>query len=101
MIENFESGARKVVLGEGTTYISQLLVNGDTLSSGICFSTKPPIEESDFKFKGDEVIIEITNFQGAMSYLKSGIELLKTWEIEGLDKQFAELSRSLEVLTRK
>ena len=98
MIENYENGVRKVTLGEGTSFISQILVDGSEMSSGILFSNKPPVNA---EFHGDEVIIEITNFQGAMSYMKAVVELLKTWKIEGLDKQFDDLSNSLEMLTKK
>jgi len=98
MIEDFQNGLRKVILGEGTTYISQVLVNNDTTSSGICFSNKIPI---DNKFNGDEVIIEITNFQGAMSYIKPIIELLKTWEIEGMEDKYEELLKDIDLMIKK
>jgi len=98
MIEDFDNGLRKVTLGEGTAYISQVLVNNDTKSSGICFSNKMPI---DNEFNGDEVIIEITNFQGAMSYIKSIVELLKTWEIEGMEGIYENLLRDIDMMIKK
>ena len=98
MIEDFKNGVRKVTLGEGTTYISQVLVDGDTMSSGICFSSKMPINK---EFTGDEVIIEIVNFQGAMSYIKAIIELLKSWNIKGTEDKYEELLRDIDMIIKK
>ena len=98
MIENFKNGVRKVTIGEGTTYISQVLVDGDNMSSGICFSNKIPINK---EFIGDEVIIEITNFQGAMSYMRAVIELLKSWNIEGMENEYEELLRNIDMIINK
>jgi len=98
VIEDFKNGVRKVTLGEGTTYISQVLVDGDTMSSGICFSSKMPINK---EFTGDEVIIEIVNFQGAMSYIKAIIELLKSWNIKGTEDKYEELLRDIDMIIKK
>lgn len=98
MIGNFNNSIRKVTLGEGTTYISQVLVDGDTMSSGICFSNKIPLNK---EFVGDEVIIEIVNFQGAMSYMRAVIELLKSWNIEGMENEYEELLRNIDMIIKK
>ena len=98
MIGNFNNSIRKVTLGEGTTYISQVLVDGDTMSSGICFSSKMPINK---EFTGDEVIIEIVNFQGAMSYIKAIIELLKSWNIKGMEDKYEELLKNIDMIIKK
>jgi len=98
MIEDFKNGVRKVTLGEGTTYISQVLVDGDTMSSGICFSNKIPVNK---EFIGDEVIIEIVNFQGAMSYMRAVIELLKSWKIKGMEKEYEELLKDIDMIIKK
>ena len=98
MIGNFNNSIRKVTLGEGTTYISQVLVDGDTMSSGICFSNKIQINK---EFIGDEVIIEIINFQGAMSYMRAVIELLKSWKIEGMEKEYEELLKDIDMIIKK
>jgi len=100
MIENFKNGVRKITLGEGTTYISQVLVDGDTMSSGICFSNKYNTNEK-YDFQGDEIIIEIVNFQGAMSYMKAVIELLKSWNIEGMEKEYDDLLKSIDMIIKK
>ena len=98
MIDDFNNGVRKVTLGEDTTYISQVLVDGDNMSSGICFSNKIPINK---EFIGDEVIIEITNFQGAMSYMRAVIELLKSWNIEGMEDKYEELLKDIDMIIKK
>ena len=98
MIGNFNNSIRKVTLGEGTTYISQVLVDGDTMSSGICFSNKIPLNK---EFVGDEVIIEIVNFQGVMSYMRAVIELLKSWNIEGMENEYEELLRNIDMIIKK
>jgi len=98
MIEDFKNGVRKVTLGEGNTYISQVLVDKDTMSSGICFSNKIPINK---EFIGDEVIIEIVNFQGAMSYMRAVIELLKSWEIKGMENKYEELLKNIDMIIKK
>ena len=100
MIEDFKNGVRKVTLGEGTTYISQILVDGDNMSSGICFSNKYSTNNK-YNFNGDEIIIEITNFQGAMSYLKAGIQLLKSWKIEGLDGLYDDVLKDIDEMMKK
>jgi len=100
MIEDFKNGVRKITLGEGSTYISQILIDGDEISSGICFSNKYSANDK-YSFNGDEVIIEITNFQGAMSYLKAGIELLKSWKIEGLDSLYDEVLKDIDKIIKK
>jgi len=100
MIEEYIDGVRKVTLGEGTTHISLIHVDKDTKSSGICFSSNLSLT-SKGEFNGDEVIIEITNFQGAMSYIKPIIELLKTWEIEGMEGMYENLLRDIDVMTKK
>jgi len=98
VIDDFNNGVRKVTLGEDTTYISQVLVDGDNMSSGICFSNKIPINK---EFIGDEVIIEITNFQGAMSYMRAVIELLKSWNIEGMEDKYEELLKDIDMIIKK
>jgi len=98
MIEDFKNGVRKITLGEGTTYISQVLIDKDIMSSGICFSSKMPINK---EFTGDEVIIEIVNFQGAMSYIKAIIELLKSWNIKGMEDKYEELLKNIDMIIKK
>jgi hypothetical protein len=72
-----------------------------TESVGILFSNNVPLPKgSENRFNGDEVIIEIVNFQGAMSYMKAIVGLLKTWKIEGLEEQFKDLSDTLEILIK-
>lgn len=97
MIRDLENGVRLVELGLGTTQISQVLVDGNTMSSGICFGNKVPING---QLQGDEVIVSVANFQGAVSYIKAVVELLKTWEIEGLEKQIEELNESLNKILK-
>lgn len=101
MIEIIEDGVRKVTLGEGTTYISQCIPKGTAESSGILFSNKPPLPEESFSFQGDEVIIEIYNVQGALSYMKALVGLLGTWKIEGTEEQLKDLRETLDILTKK
>lgn len=104
MIEIMDNGIRKITLGEGTTYISQCIPPDADMSSGILFSSKPPLPKgtiAESRFQGDEVIIEITNFQGAMSYMKGIVELLKTWKIEGMEEEFNDLLDTLDVLIKK
>lgn len=80
MIEEIQNGIRKITLGDKTTFISQIIKKGETESLGICFSNVNP--DAGFKaFNGSEVIIEFTNFNGVLSYLKAGYETLKTWSI--------------------
>jgi len=100
MIEDFKNGVRKITLGEDTTYISQIHVDGDEISSGICFSNKYSTNDK-YNFQGDEVIIEITNFQGVMSYIKAGIELLKSWKIEGLDELYDKVLKDIDKMMKK
>lgn len=88
MIRYLENGSKVIELGKGTTYISQVLVEGDTMSSGIAFSNKPPVNGVPDR---EDVIIEITSMGGAISYMKAVVELLKTWEIEELDKPINDL----------
>jgi hypothetical protein len=96
VIKVLDNGVKVVELGKGTTFISQVLVDGDTISSGICFSN----QVNDGKFKGDEVIIEITNVEGVVSYIKALVDLLKTWEMEELKDQIENLDRTIGMMLR-
>jgi len=100
MIEEYIDGVRKVTLGEGTTHISLIHVGKDTKSSGICFSSNLSLT-SKGEFYGDEVVIEIVNFQGAMSYIKPIIEVLKTWEIKGMESIYEDLLRDIDMMIKK
>ena len=93
MIEEFENGVKIVTLGEGTTYISQIFVDGDDVSSGILFSNQPPLNK---EFIGNEVIIEITNFKGAISYIKAILGVLESWKIDGLDEEYENFLKTID-----
>lgn len=93
MVKDFENGVRVVELGFGTTKISQLKQSDEDVADVICFSNEVPI---DGKLKGDEVLIHIASFKGAVSYVKAVIDLLKTWKIEGVEEQFKDLEDVLE-----
>jgi hypothetical protein len=95
VIKVLDNGVKVVELGKGTTFISQVFVDGDTISSGICFSNQVP---NNGELKGDEVIIEITNMKGAVSYIKALVDLLKTWEIEELKDQIENLDRTINMM---
>lgn len=57
--------------------------------------------KSCHNLNGEEVIIEITNIQGFMSYMKAGVELLRTWKLEGLEEQIDSLIQTFDILTKK
>lgn len=80
MLKELENGVRIIELGQGTTFISQAIVNDDNdegISSGIVFSNSPTGMDNN------SVIIEITDMKGVMSYVRSICGLLETWNIDG------------------
>lgn len=98
MVKDFENKVRVVELGLGTTQVSQVMVNGDSMSSGILFGNRVP---DGGKLQGDEVIIEVTTLQGAISYLKAINDLLKTWDIKELEGHFEELDKTINLILEK
>jgi len=96
MIRQLDNGVKVIELGRGTTYISQILVGGDKTSSGICFGNNPNISEEGMN--GDEVIIEITDIKGAVSYVKSLITLIETWNSEDTSPYIQELKKAINTI---
>jgi len=90
-----DSDIQVIELGLGTTYISQVTVSKDTQSSGIAFSN-----HNDGKIHGDEIIIEITNGKGVALYIRSILDLIKTWDIEGTEEPIAEIMKALEPMLK-
>lgn len=93
MIRTIENSNVQVIeLGKGTTFISQVHVDKDNVSSGISFSN-----HADGKIHGDEIIIEITDTKGILSYIRPIIQLIQTWNIDtdGLHEQLTELENEL------
>lgn len=82
-----------IELGKGTTFVSQVLVDNGTASSGIAFSN-----HSDGLKHGDETIIEITDFKGVASYTRAILQLLQSWEIEGLESHLESFLDTLKPL---
>ena len=76
MITELKNGIKIIELGQGTTFISQAIVE-DNISSGIVYSN------SSSGMDNNSIIIEITDMKGVMSYIKSICGLLETWNIEG------------------
>ena len=88
------SNIRLIELGLGTTGISQVFVNGDTLSSGIAFSNT-----LDGKLSDNGVIIQITDTNGVFAYLRAIFGLLETWQVNDEIKQ--QLALLQEELTKQ
>jgi len=98
MITQHDNGLRVITLGEKTTQISQVIQKGETESSGICFCNS---FLEDNKPSNDGVIINIVNIQGVISYIRALTDMLKTWEIEGAEKELELLKNSLEELSNE
>ena len=76
MIRQLENGVRVVELGKGTTFVSQVLISDNNLSSGIAFTNK----NDDGTIGEESVIIEITNEEGVNSYINAIFDLIQSWE---------------------
>lgn len=95
MITQHNNGIRVITLGENTTQISQVVQKGETESSGICFCNS---FLEDNKPSNEAVIINIVNIQVVISYIRALTDMLKTWEIEGAERELKALRNSLEEL---
>ena len=92
---SWQNGARIVTLGEGTTYVGLALRRDLNEAGAIAFSNKPLAARSDMT--GDEVMVEIVNQQGLLSYWRAGLLLLQTWDLSReLREQVEDLMRCLE-----
>ncbi|WCF11481.1 hypothetical protein NDS46_31485 (plasmid) [Paenibacillus thiaminolyticus] len=97
-IKDWDNGTRVVRLGQGTTTISNIFVEDSQVASGLCFA---PLGFTG-ELKGQEVIIEITNASGVVSYIKAIADLLRTWDISGdNESEIAEVSRQLNELHKQ
>ena len=102
LIKILDNGIRIITLGEGTTYIGQCINKKTNESDGILFSNTAILPKNKIdELSGEEVAIEITNFQGAMSYIKAITDLLITWKIDGLKEKLEDLNNILENFTKK
>lgn len=81
------SNIRIVELGKGTVGISQVLVKGSTLSSGIAFSNS--LEYGVMSDNG--VIIEMANTNGVLACFKALFCLLETWQTDDTIKKQLQL----------
>lgn len=86
-VVTWENGTRVVTLGEGTTSISVVLDKDTDVGSGICFA---PLNFTG-ELQGSEVLVEITNTAGVISFLKGLTDLIATWEITGENKEQIEV----------
>ena len=92
MITKMEDSDIQIVeLGRGTTYISQVMVKGNTFSTGIAFSN-----HNDGEIHGDEIILEITNTEGIASYIRGILDLIRTLNIEGAEEHIDEILNVLK-----
>ncbi len=103
MIRQWENGVRIVTLGEGTTWTSVVLLEGDPKGIGISFASgnfgaEGAVGQADVP--SDTVIVEIRDTKGAASYLRALTELFRTWagdnetlrkSCDGMDQVCAEL----------
>lgn len=96
-VTNWENGTRGVRLGQGTTSISTIMVADSEAASGICFA---PLG-FDGQPKGNEVVIEIVNAAGVISYIRAIAELLSTWNIVGEEEKVLEVKKEMEELQKK
>lgn len=90
MIKQLDKGVRMIELGQGTTFVSQLLASDNDTSSGIAFSNN-----TDGTIGENGVIIEITNYKGVCSYIKAIVGLLESWNLEGTEESLKELQKLL------
>jgi hypothetical protein len=97
LIKQWENGVRVIELGKGTTFIGQVFVDGGEASSGLYFTNE---KNFNGRYKGEEVIIEMTNFKGVLSYMRGAINLLQTWEVEGVQDQLDEMAKQIEGLIK-
>ncbi len=89
-----ESNIRIVDLGFRTTGISQVHVGDDRMSSGIAFS-----DTLDGTLSDNGVIIQITNSNGVVAYLRAIFGLLETWECnDDIKEQLRQLQAELAKL---
>lgn len=92
MIRKLEnSNIQLIELGKGSTYISQVKVEGDTQSSGLAFSN-----HSEGGIHDNDIIIEIIDFKGVASLSRGLLELIKSWEIEGAEEHINGILEALK-----
>lgn len=92
MIRDIKGSSVKVIeLGNGNTFLSQVVKKGETKSRGIAFSN-----DKEDVLGSNSVIIEILNNKGAMGYIKAIIGLLESHqENEDNIKELREIETKL------
>ncbi len=96
MIRELPSGARVVVLGQGTTMISTGSLDEEDCACVICFSNSGPsghLKIADLP--KESVLIQIDNMQGALSYIRAVYGVLKTWPLGDLAQQIEQMEQEL------
>lgn len=101
MIRQLEGGQRVIILGHGTTMISDVRFEGDDCNGGILFANSAHVGYRKVADLPQEaVLVQIDNIGGAYAYMRSFFGLLKTWDFnDEIKEQLATLERDLIVLT--